>query len=121
MVGTVSSTHAATTDEKARLEKALYDVKYQKHQGANLRRTNFSLGTDTQSYASEAGATFQHHGATVYATAMQKSTKDVQKTNYQMGTDKHDWKTTSHVEGGAVSKEARQAAIESKKMSQSVS
>ena len=111
----VSTTKAATTDEKA-----LYDVKYEKHQ-KDLRRTNFSLGTDKQSYASEASATFQNRGAAFYAAAMEKTTKDVQKTNYKMGTDTRDWKTTSHVERPVVSKEARQAAVDMKKISESVS
>ena len=60
----VSSSRAVTVDEKA-----LYGVKYQKHGGAELRNTNFTLGTQKQNYASEAGATFQNHGVTVYAAA----------------------------------------------------
>jgi len=111
----VSTTKAATADEKA-----LYNVKYQKHK-KEFRGTNFTLGTDKQRNVSEAGGKFQNHGSKVYAAAMEKTTKDVQKTNYKMGTDKHDWKTTAHFEPVALTKEARQAAIESKKMSQSTS
>ena len=112
----VTTAKAATTDEKA-----LYNIKYQKHQ-KDLRCTNFNLGTDKQNNASEASATFQNPGPEVYAAAMKRATKDVQKTNYKIGTDKHDWITcASHFKPVALSKEARQAAIESKKMSTSVS
>ena len=66
-VAMVSSSHAATSDVNA-----LYNVKYQKHGGADLRHTNFSLGKEKQNFASEAGATFQKHGATVYTAPVQK-------------------------------------------------
>ena len=111
----VSTAKAVTTDGKA-----LYDIRYQKHQ-KDLNHTNFNLGNYKQAYDSEASATYQNHGSTVYAAAMEKTLKDVQKTNYQMGTDKHDWTTSSHVKAVALSKDARQAAIESKKMFTSVS
>ena len=86
----VPSSVAATTDEKA-----LYNIMYKTHKGPDLRRTNFSLGTDKPYYNSEAVNTFQHHGAEVYAAAKDKATKDVQKTNFKVGTDKVEWKTTA--------------------------
>ena len=66
-VAMVSSSHAAASDVKA-----LYDVKFKKHEGANMRRTNFSLGTEQQKFASEAGATFQEPGSAVYTAPVKK-------------------------------------------------
>lgn len=86
----VPSSKAATTDEKA-----LYDIMYKKHKGADLRRTNFSLGTDGPNYNSEAVNTFKHHGAKTYAAAKDKTIQDAQKTSFSVGFDKSDWVTTS--------------------------
>ena len=63
----VSSSHAATSNVGA-----LYDVKLQKREGTDMRRTNFSFGTQKQQLASETGTTFKKHGAVVYTAPVQK-------------------------------------------------
>lgn len=88
----VPTSVAATTDEKA-----LYDIMYKKHKGADLRRTNFSLGTDKPNYNSVAVNTFQRYGAKIYLAAQDKKTQDAQKTSFKMGSDKCEWKTTAEL------------------------
>ena len=66
-VDMVSSRRAASSDVEA-----LHDVKYQKYGGADLRRTNLSLGTQKQHLATENGAAFLEHGAAVYTAPVQQ-------------------------------------------------
>ena len=98
-VDMVSSSHAAASDVQA-----LYDVKFKKHEGANMRRTNFSLGTEQQKFASEAGATFQEPGSAVYTAPVKKQKVSWDTTSNMMFCYSMPWVfLRMHVNGFGIS------------------